>query len=143
MPETPDTVITGGGRGSGVRELIFRGERTNPKAVMAQTGAFALAGALMTWLIVAIIMVWVPRPWAWLGDHWRWPVTISLVSGVIGAAILGHVMFIESYDPMHPGARQPLNTSKPVFPWTKEKARWPEMPAAERLPDVESYDLDS
>ena len=121
MSKNGNTIITGGGRGGGTRDIVFRGERTNPKEILMQCAGLAFAGAVLTWAIVAIAMFWVYRPFRWLNDVWRWPASVSVGFLALAAFCGLWALFIEIFDPMHPGTRNPVSTSKPIFPWSKEQ----------------------
>lgn len=107
--------------GSGQKETVFRGERTHPKVILVQCAGLSLAGAVATWAVIIICMFWIPRPFRWLGEVWRWPASISVGFVVVGAVLGVISLFIEVQDPNYPATRNPVSSSRPLFWWSREQ----------------------
>jgi len=87
-----------------------------------------------------VAMCWIPRPWAWLAENWRYVATAELMVAIVGALAAAVMLFIEVFDPRYPATRGTIDTSRPVMPWTKELATYGQTNEKEDS-SVDNYDL--
>lgn len=110
-----------GSQGQGQKEIITRGERTDPRAVLATCAALGAAGAVLVLLIMAAVMLNLGTTWKWIGQHWKWLALFPLLPVLIAFGVAVYVLFIEVFDPNYPPPRKATATSRVVWPWSKER----------------------
>jgi len=107
----------GGFSQPGQRENITRGERTDPRIILFQAICLVLV------VLIAFIVI---RAYIWQWERitrnhlhsWLAPVAIILVAGCVAAGIM---LFVELYDANWPNPRDASPSTRPNFPWSKER----------------------
>lgn len=135
--------------GPGQRERIVRGERTDPRVIIGQVGAL-IAVVLLAFVVVRTYIYY----WDWITKNeahdWLSPIGIILV---FGCGVAAYVLFIEVFDPNYPNPRQATGSTKPLWPWSRERQppegdkvsinlRWKDLLDALNLEMVEEEDED-
>ncbi|NIV30514.1 MAG: hypothetical protein GWN58_13750 [Anaerolineae bacterium] len=101
----------------GQREGILRGERTDPRVIIGQ--GIGLAVVLL--FAFGVIRVYIYY-WDWITRYKRHgtfaPIAIILVGVCL---VVGAMLFVEILDPNWPNPREATGSTRPLFPWSKEK----------------------
>jgi len=114
-------------------EIIHRGERTDPRAVLATCGAFALVLCIAALCVYGVAALWQDRPGRWFAEHFRGLATAWIVSLGLGALLAAFVLFYEAIDPNWPPPRSAVHTPLMLFPFGKDRGGTDY--------DVDSYEL--
>ena len=105
----------------GQREQIVRGERTDPRAVMAQGGAIGLVGMLLVLLIMWVLMINVHTTWKYIVENWRWLIIFPLLPWVAAGVFTTIILYVELNDPNWPNPRDATASTTPLHPLSKER----------------------
>lgn len=107
------------GIGRGQVEHIQRGERTSPIVIIGQ-GLALVAVTLFGFIVIRAYIYY----WDWIAKNefhgWFAPPAIILV---LGCVIVDWVLFYEIFDPNYPNPRQATETTRPLWPWSKERMK--------------------
>lgn len=123
----------------GQRESIVRGERTDPRAILGQSAAWAACGSVLSVAVAAIVAI-CGYGW-WVVDHWR-VFGVALVAPWPIAALLALVaLTVEIFDPNWPPPRKATGSTRPLWPHSGERERPSNPPSSVRLGDLYA-DLD-
>lgn len=119
--------------GQGQKEVIVRGERTDPWAIISQAlwGAIASDIIVLSVFIIILVQIWWPG-WYWFGGSWRPLVIWLVVPWPVWALIAAAQLFIEVFDPNYPPTRKSVVSDKPLLPWRKSRD---DKPQPKRKPD--------
>lgn len=109
------------GGGKGQKEVIVRGERTDPRAILAQAAALVV----ITLLMFAVVRTYV-HFWDWITRNrlhgWLAPAALILV--VVGG-FTDIILAQEIADPNWPNPRDSTSSTRPLWPWSREREKPP------------------
>ena len=134
----------GGFSAPGQRERILRGERTDPRIIIGQAVGLALVGtAIVAILIGAVMLLSIPTWRAFrqaVENGWRWMTLLLITPWLIAAGASAVVLWIELFDPNYPAPREAAQTTKVLWPWSKERVQ-PKQVIRARLPGSVDFSL--
>lgn len=106
----------------GQREIIARGERTDPRVVIGQAAAYAAVGTVLVLLVMWIVMVNV-KSWTWdyTIRNWRWLIIFPLLPILAACVEAILVLRTEINDPNWPNPRDATQSTRPLHPLSKER----------------------
>lgn len=107
--------------GSGGKDIVHRPERTDPLQVVKQAKWMALCLGFVV-LLVEVFYLWrIDARWYDIQDM-LYGLSIPLaISFAFSALCAAAQLFIEIFDPNHPPPRRASHSTRPNFPWSKEK----------------------
>jgi len=109
----------GGLAAPGQREQIVRGERTNPLTI-----AWQALWALIVFALAFLIFRGYIAAWEWITDNhlhsWLMPPAII---AILVCLFAGCVLVIEIADPNWPNPRDATQSTRPLFPWSRERTQ--------------------
>jgi len=117
---------------AGQREVIRRGERTDPRSIMAQAAGGAICGDAFIFVVMGAALILALPTLDWLADNWRWMLCLYALPWLPYLVAACCQLWIEIFDPHQPAPRKAADTTRPIMPWSKER-RWPQQPR--RKPD--------
>lgn len=110
----------------GQREVIARGERTDPRVIIGQALAWGLCGCAILLFVIGGILInrldrmrYVLR---YVGANWRWLLFVVAAPLAIGALLALVVLTIEICDPNWPPPRDATKSTRPLWPHSRERA---------------------
>jgi hypothetical protein len=125
----------------GQRETIHRGERTPAKVVIKQAAGLSLVLMVFLVLVTVGIMLTVQTEWKWIVQNWRKLLWIPVAPWLLGCLLAGFVLFIEMFDPNYPAPRKATDTSRVIWPWSRERVQ-PKSVIRARMPGTVDFSLD-
>jgi len=111
----------GGWGEAGQRETIIRGERTRAQEIVNQAKWMAFCFTFIVVAAESFYLWYIDARWYDI-RHWLFELAVPVaVPFAFGALCAGVQLFIEIFDPMHPSPRKATSSTRPNFPWSKER----------------------
>jgi len=107
--------------GQGQKEIIRRGERTDPRMIVNQAKWFAFCLTFLVGLVEFFYLWYIDARWYEI-RHWLWELSLPIAIPFAVAAVLAAIaLFIEIFDPNYPNPRKATSSTRPNMPWSKER----------------------
>ena len=109
----------GGLAAPGQREQINRSERTNPLTIAWQALWAFLVFALGFCIVRGYIAAW---EWITYRHLHSWLMPLAIIAVAV-CAVAGTILIIEILDPNWPNPRDATPSTRPLFPWSRERTQ--------------------